>query len=69
MKAKNDRKRAVDKKPYIGPGVSILRPDANGAKKLSTALSGGSPANCEEIVTRLRSKTSEAKKRKFPGSA
>jgi hypothetical protein len=68
MKAKNDRKRAVDKKSYVGPGVSILRPDGNGAKELSAALTGGSPANCEEIVTKLRSKSSEGKKRRLPGS-
>lgn len=71
MKDKNDRKPASNKRPYIGPQVTVLNPDSDQAKGLAGglagALAGSSPAKCEEIVPTLKSP--KARKKKLPRSA
>jgi hypothetical protein len=67
MKNKNDRKRANNKRPYIGPRATVLNPESDQAKKLADALADGPPVNCEENVTTLRSP--KTKKKKLPQSA
>ncbi len=65
MKNKNERKLAHNKRPYIGPRVTVLDSESDEAKKLAGALAGGPPLNCEEDVTALRSSKT---KKKLPRS-
>lgn len=67
MKNKNDHKPAGDKRPYIGPRVTVLSPDSAQAKNIANALTGGSPTKFQEIVTTLKSP--KARKKKLPRSA
>jgi len=62
MKKQKDGKRAKEKKPYIGPRVTVLSPKSTKAKKLVDEFDSDSENEGRE-TTMLESEPAKAKKR------
>jgi len=57
MKTKRDRKGAADKKPYVGPRLTILPPKSDDAKRLADELASGLPVKGRAMAVGRKAKS------------
>jgi hypothetical protein len=63
MRKQKDGKRAKEKRPYIGPRVTVLSPNSERAKKLVNEAGNESRNEDQKSGPEVKSEVAKAKKR------